>query len=325
MLIRLGGAIAGATVVALLVVGRLPAWNAATPDRLGEQATGAVGETALEQVAGEAPAPSARTTPQLLVGPAAPGVVGDAIPLAISLVNADNTDIVVLNGLPAGSNMTSGRPMGISAWRLFAFELGNAAIRPAQGFLGGADLTVELRRGNRTVDHRTLHLEWTRSPRAATTAALVPAIIAASTRRLAPEEVSLLVRRGEDLVANGDIAAARLLLQRAAEAEPGARSVLEALARAQFDTRRYAAAARTFRQIVEASPSDDYAQFGLGLALARDGNPSAAAEHLALAAAMRPELQHYTDALRGVRATLKARSEAAGGRPAGGDDGMSRR
>jgi hypothetical protein len=219
MLIRLGGAIAGATVVALLVVGRLPAWNAATPDRLGEQATGAVGETALEQVAGEAPAPSARTTPQLLVGPAAPGVVGDAIPLAISLVNADNTDIVVLNGLPAGSNMTSGRPMGISAWRLFAFELGNAAIRPAQGFLGGADLTVELRRGNRTVDHRTLHLEWTRSPRAATTAALVPAIIAASTRRLAPEEVSLLVRRGEDLVANGDIAAARLLLQRAAEAE----------------------------------------------------------------------------------------------------------
>jgi len=132
-------------------------------------------------------------------------------------------------------------------------------------------------------------------------------------------------QRGLELLGRGSAAAAAQLLQRAAEAEPGARSVLEALARAQFDTRRYAAAARTFRQIVEASPSDDYAHFGLGLALARGGNPSAAAEHLALAAAMRPELQHYTDALRGVRATLKARSEAAGGRPAGGDDGMSRR
>ena len=49
---------------------------------------------------------------------------------------------------------------------------------------------------------------------------------------------------------------------------------------------------------MEASPSDDYAQFGLGLALARAGNPAAATEHLALAAAMRPDLRHYTDALR---------------------------
>ena len=85
--------------------------------------------------------------------------------------------------------------------------------------------------------------------------------------------------------------------------------------RAQFDTRRYDEAAATFRRIVEASPSDDYAQFGLGLALARGGNPRAAAEHLALAAAMRPELRHYTDALQGVRATLRARAQAAGEPP----------
>ncbi len=94
----------------------------------------------------------------------------------------------------------------------------------------------------------------------------------------------------------------------------------KALGRAQFDTRRYAAAAQTFRQIVEASPTDDYAQFGLGLALALAGDPRAAAEHLALAAAMRPELRHYTDALQGVRATLRARSEAACRTQRGGPD-----
>jgi tetratricopeptide (TPR) repeat protein len=115
-------------------------------------------------------------------------------------------------------------------------------------------------------------------------------------------------RRGLDLLGRGSPAAAIQLLQRAAEAEPGSRSVLEALGRAQFDVGHYAAAADSFRRIVEASPSDDYAHFGLGLALARDGNPAAAAEHLALAAAMRPELPHYIDALRGVRATLRARS-----------------
>jgi tetratricopeptide (TPR) repeat protein len=114
-----------------------------------------------------------------------------------------------------------------------------------------------------------------------------------------------LYRRGVDLLGRGSAAAAAQLLERAAAAEPGSRSVLEALARAQFDAGRYAAAVGSFRRIVEASPSDDYAQFGLGLALARSGDPRAAAEHLALAAAMRPDLRHYTDALRDVRATLR--------------------
>ena len=123
-------------------------------------------------------------------------------------------------------------------------------------------------------------------------------------------------QRGLELLGRGSPAAAAQLLERAAEAEPGSRSVLEALGRAQFDTRRYDEAAATFRQIVEASPSDDYAHFGLGLALARSGDPRAAAEHLALAAAMRPDLTHYTEALRGVRATLKARAQASGEPPA---------
>jgi Flp pilus assembly protein TadD len=88
--------------------------------------------------------------------------------------------------------------------------------------------------------------------------------------------------------------------------------VREALARAQFDAGWYAAAADSFRMIVEARHADDYAHFGLGLALARSGAPGAAAEYLALAAAMRPDLPHYTGALRGVRATLRARDQADG-------------
>jgi Flp pilus assembly protein TadD len=118
-----------------------------------------------------------------------------------------------------------------------------------------------------------------------------------------------LYQRGLDLLGRGSAAAAAQLLSRAAAAEPQSRSVLEALARAQFDAGQYTAAAGNFRRIVDASPSDDYAQFGLGLALARTGDHGAAAEHLALAAAMRPNLRHYTDALRNVRATLRARAE----------------
>jgi len=122
-----------------------------------------------------------------------------------------------------------------------------------------------------------------------------------------------LYKRGLDLLGRGSPAAAAQLLERAAANEPRSRSVREALARAQFDAGQYEAAAGNFRLIVEASPSDDYAQFGLGLALARTGDHGAAAEHLALAAAMRPNLRHYTDALRNVRATLRARSETRKG------------
>ncbi len=122
-----------------------------------------------------------------------------------------------------------------------------------------------------------------------------------------PAEVHDWYTTGMELLGNGSPAAAAQVLQRAANAEPGSRSVREALARAQFDTGQYEAAAANFRTIVEASPADDYANFGLGLALARSGDHESAAEYLALAAAMRPDRKPYTDALHQVRATLKYR------------------
>jgi Flp pilus assembly protein TadD len=127
----------------------------------------------------------------------------------------------------------------------------------------------------------------------------------------AENDVHAWYTTGMELLGKGSPAAAAQVLQRAAAAEPNSRSVREALARAQFDTGRYAEAADNFRAIVEASPSDDYAHFGLGLALSRVGEHEAAAEYLALAAAMRPDRKPYTDALREVRATLQARKRTA--------------
>jgi len=126
-----------------------------------------------------------------------------------------------------------------------------------------------------------------------------------------PGDVHAWYTTGMELLDKGSPAAAAQVLQRAALAEPTSRSVREALARAQFDTGRYAEAADNFRVIVEASPSDDYAHFGLGLSLSRSGDHERAAEYLALAAAMRPDRKPYTDALRQVRATLQARKRPA--------------
>ncbi|WP_188307205.1 tetratricopeptide repeat protein [Streptomyces sp. CBMA123] len=119
-------------------------------------------------------------------------------------------------------------------------------------------------------------------------------------------------RRGAQLLAQGHPAAAEQLLVRAAEAEPHSRSIREALARAQFDAGSYAAALENFRTVALADPSDDYAQFGWGVAAARLGDFETSAEHLALAVAMRPEADHYRAALRQTRATLAARAGAFG-------------
>jgi Flp pilus assembly protein TadD len=127
----------------------------------------------------------------------------------------------------------------------------------------------------------------------------------------AENDVHAWYTTGMELLGKGSPAAAAQVLQRAAAAEPNSRSVREALARAQFDTGRYAEAADNFRVIVEANPTDDYAHFGLGLALTRAGDHEAAAEYLALAAAMHPDRKPYTDALRQVRATLQARKRTA--------------
>lgn len=108
--------------------------------------------------------------------------------------------------------------------------------------------------------------------------------------------------RGLQLLHERNSAAAAALLEHAARAEPSSRSVREALARAQFDSGRYAAARETFATIVAENPTDDYALFGLGLACNKLREFDDAAEHLALAVAMRPDDKHYATALRHARA-----------------------
>ena len=125
--------------------------------------------------------------------------------------------------------------------------------------------------------------------------------------------------RGLDLLESGNAAAAVTLLTHAANSEPESRSVREALARAQFDSGLYDEAVQSFSWIISINPADDYAQFGLGLAAAKVGDLKAAVEHLALAAAMRPDRHHlawsgsvcpdtphYSTSLWGARAALAA-------------------
>jgi tetratricopeptide (TPR) repeat protein len=120
-----------------------------------------------------------------------------------------------------------------------------------------------------------------------------------------PADAYDLYTRGLALLEAGSSSAAVQLLERASSVEPESRSILEALGRAQFKAREYQRARTTFAHIIEVDPTDDYAQFALGLSAARLGDLRTAIEHLALAAAMRPGVGHYGRELRMARARLQ--------------------
>ena len=116
--------------------------------------------------------------------------------------------------------------------------------------------------------------------------------------------------RGRTLLDSGNPEAAAELLAHAREHEPESASVLETLARALFDAHRYAEAEARFTELVETSPDDDYARFGLGLTRLRLGDLGGAVQQLAMAATMRPARADYQQALREARATVRARADA---------------
>jgi TPR repeat protein len=93
-----------------------------------------------------------------------------------------------------------------------ATELREAWVRPPQGFVGAMELGLELRLADDSVaDFKTLHLEWAPVVAQATRPVFV-------VRHVDSDEVAALVKRGEGFIASGDLASARLVLQRAAEA-----------------------------------------------------------------------------------------------------------
>ena len=157
--------------------------------------------------------PSSRTTlRQLTVGPVGVQPVDAATRLAISATDAGPNATVVIGGLAPGSVLSAGREVAPNTWQLSVEELAGAFLTPPRGFVGVMDLTLELRLADSSmVDHKGLQLEW--------------AGRGVATRPQPPQrdatEIAQMVRRGAELMTNGDVAAARLMYQRAAEAGEG--------------------------------------------------------------------------------------------------------
>jgi hypothetical protein len=136
---------------------------------------------------------------------------GEVCPLAVTVVGSVVGASVVINGLASGSTLTVGLPLGTNGWQLAAADLDKALVRPPQAFIGPMDVVLELRLADNTLlDRKPLRLEWV--------AAAGKQSTGYPLRQLSGQELAGLIKRGERFIATGDLASARLVLQRAAEA-----------------------------------------------------------------------------------------------------------
>jgi hypothetical protein len=185
------------------------------------------------------------------------GVVGEWVPLNISVDGAMTEGDAIITGFAPGTTLSMGEGYGSNAWRVTVGDLPKLQAHLPQNYSGSMDLVVELRRGDAMViDRRSIRFEAanpklalatmgrpqqpapvqgigpasiqtpSRSGEETVIAALPrnttpPAVeepAAPPARQMDPAEIAVLMKRGEELVKTGDLAGARLLLQRAADA-----------------------------------------------------------------------------------------------------------
>jgi hypothetical protein len=199
-------------VVAVAIVG-LMTMLLADPTRVRHGVVpGEEGGTVVAGVGAALPmTPVAAFSPRLVVDPKPPGK-SDDMPLGVWVIGRSEGAVLELSGLPSGWKLSSGRSFGADGWRLPVADLTDTVIWSPQDFVGTLELAVELRLADDTlVDRHVVRREWAQRD-APTKVSIEPPL------GDDPAQISELCRRGEELLSTGDIAAARLLLERSARA-----------------------------------------------------------------------------------------------------------
>jgi hypothetical protein len=209
------------------------------------------------------------------------GLVNEPLPLGVNVNSPGASATVAIGGMPAGARLTAGKRMSTGEWRAPAQEISDASIIPPADFVGVMNLTAELRGSDGAALVSSLvRLTWTSAtpvaavvgvPASAAAVASGPAPAAPAPqqqqsitspeppgaaraeppmREISPDEVAGFLKRAQELLASGDVQAARLLLLRAAEAH---------------DARAALSLAKTFdpilsKQFGAADPEPDLAQ-----------------------------------------------------------------
>ena len=132
------------------------------------------------------------------------------LPLLIEPEEAvQDSFILVLSGLPAGSELIGGRRIGSDSWLLPPNSIPRLELSLPEWSTALLEVGVEMRRIDGSVAARTL--AWI----------LVPPPESAKAVRLDPAALKDMLQRGDQLLGRGDVVGARAVYERAAEMGSG--------------------------------------------------------------------------------------------------------
>jgi hypothetical protein len=143
----------------------------------------------------------------------------EPLPLGVSLNDAIGGETVTLVGLATGTRLSAGTPLGLTGWQMSARDLGKVYAHAPKDFIGVMDTAIDLRSArDRLVDSQVVRLEWVQKKEARLAPGAGASKLPPVVRTLDSEEIAMLLKRGEEFLKTGDVAAARLFLRRAASA-----------------------------------------------------------------------------------------------------------
>jgi hypothetical protein len=147
-------------------------------------------------------------------------IANEPMPLEVSVDNAVQNASLRLAGLAAGTHLSAGSPVSDSSWQLPLDRLKNVYLYAPTDFVGVMNSALDLLGPDkRLIDRREVRFEWLvkKESRPEPKSSIWPTN-PAPVQSLNGDLASTLMRRGQDFLGTGDIAAARVLFGRLANA-----------------------------------------------------------------------------------------------------------
>ena len=158
----------------------------------------------------------------------------EPVSLAVNVEHAMGNESLLLDGLAQGTTLSAGTSAGPSDWQLPPDKLAGLYLYAPKDFVGVMNTTVKLLDPDkRLLDSRIIQLTWiSKPPRQTPQPALASAGNEApaglginptlpntpAVRPIDPSDAAMLMQRGRDSLATGDISAARVAFRRLADA-----------------------------------------------------------------------------------------------------------
>ena len=143
----------------------------------------------------------------------------EPLSLGVFVDSAAADESLMLAGLALGTRLSAGVPVSEASWQLAPRDLNGVYVYAPKDFVGIMNTAIELLSANqKLIESRAARLEWIAKSDSPPTKRIEPGVLnAPAVQPMSPENAALM-EKGQVLMRSGDIASARLLFQRLANA-----------------------------------------------------------------------------------------------------------